>query len=179
MRFIQDLSPETRSLLHRLYKQSQHHRVRQRAHCIILSSQGITTTTLMAIFSVDRITIYNWFDSWEAYHFAGLYDKKRCGRPPKLTEEERDKAQHYVVQHPRDIKKVVYLLEQDTSKRVSTKTIKRLVKKNRYVWKRIKKAPEKSPDPQQYERSKAFIQRLQAQEACGISELWYFDVSGL
>jgi len=51
-------------------------------------------------------------------------------------------------------------------------------KKNRYVWKRIKKAPEKSPDPQQYERSKALIQRLQAQEACGISELWYFDGSG-
>jgi len=83
----------------------------------------------MAIFSVDRITIYNWFDAWEAYHFAGLYDKKRWGRPPKLTEEEQDKAQHYVEQHPRDIKKVVDLLAQDTSKRVSTKTIKRLVKK--------------------------------------------------
>lgn len=129
MRFIQNLSPETRSLLHRVYKESQHHRVRQRAHCILLSSQGINTTTLMAIFSVDRITIYNWFDAWEAHHFAGLYDKKRCGRPPKLTDEEQDKAQHYVEQHPRDIKKVVYLLEQETSKRVSTKTIKRLVKK--------------------------------------------------
>jgi transposase len=129
MRFMQDLSPETRSLLHRLYKQSQHHRVRQRAHCIILSSQGRTPTTLMAIFSVDRITLYNWFDAWEAYHFAGLYDKKRCGRPPKLTEEEQAKAQHDVEQHPRAIKKVVYLLAQETSTCVSTKTIKRLVKK--------------------------------------------------
>ena len=83
----------------------------------------------MAIFSVDRITIYNWFDAWEAHHFAGLYDKKRCGRPPKLTDEERKKAQHYLEQHPRDIRKVVHLLEQDTAKRVSPKTIKRLVKK--------------------------------------------------
>jgi len=83
----------------------------------------------MAIFSVDRITIYNWFDAWESHHFAGLYDKKRCGRPPKLTDEEQKKAQHYVEQHPRDIRKVVHLLEQETSKRVSTKTIKRLVKK--------------------------------------------------
>jgi transposase len=49
-----------------------------------------------AIFSVDRITIYHWFDAWEAHHFAGLYDKKRCGRPPKLTDEEQHKAQHYV-----------------------------------------------------------------------------------
>ena len=115
MRFIQDLSPETCHLLHRLYKESQHHRVRQRAHCILLSFQGINTTALMAIFSVDRITLYNWFDAWEAYHFAGLYDKKRCGRPPKLTEEEQGKAQHYLEQYPRDIRKVVHLVEQETS----------------------------------------------------------------
>jgi transposase len=129
VRFIQNVSPETRHLLQRIYKESQHHRVRQRAHCILLSSQGINTTALMAIFSVDRITLYNWFDAWEAQHFAGLYDKKRGGRPPKLTDEEQNKAQAYLEQHPRDIKKVVHLLEQDTSKRVSTKTIKRLVKK--------------------------------------------------
>jgi len=83
----------------------------------------------MTIFSVDRITIYNWFDAWELHHFAGLYDKKRCGRPPKLTDAEQKKAQHYLEQHPRDIRKVVHLLEQETSKHVSTKTIKRLVKK--------------------------------------------------
>src|SRR2546427_11244351 len=70
-----------------------------------------------------------YYSVWESHHFAGLYDKKRCGRPPKLTDEEQNKAQHYLEQHPRDIRKVVHLLEQDTSKRVSTKTIKRLVKK--------------------------------------------------
>lgn len=129
VRFIQNLSPETRNLLHRLYKESQYHRVRRRAHCLLLSFQGINTTTLMAIFSVDRITIYNWFDAWDARHFAGLYDKKGRGRPPKLTEEEQHKAHQYLAQHPRDMKKVVYLVEQETSKRVSTKTIKRLVKK--------------------------------------------------
>ena len=143
MRFIQNLSPETRNLLHRIYKESQHHRVRQRAHCILLSSQGINTTALMAIFSVDRITIYHWFDAWESQHFAGLYDKKRCGRPLKLTEEEQNKAQYYLGQHPRDIKKVVYLLEQDTSKRVSTKTIKRLVKKTAMSGSVSKRLPRK------------------------------------
>jgi hypothetical protein len=52
------------------------------------------------------------------------------------------------------------------------------LEKNRYVWKRIKKAPEKSPDPQQYERSQTLIQRLQDQESHGLCEVWYFDVSG-
>jgi hypothetical protein len=52
-------------------------------------------------------------------------------------------------------------------------------KKNRYVWKRIKKAPEKRPDPQQYERCKVLSTHLQQQEAHGVCELWYFDVTGL
>jgi hypothetical protein len=38
--------------------------------------------------------------------------------------------------------------------------------------------PEKSPTPQQYERSKALIQRLQDRESSGMCELWYFDVTG-
>ena len=83
----------------------------------------------MDIFDVDRLTIYHWFDAWEAYHFAGLYDHKGRGRHPKLALEEQTKAQQYIAQYPQDMKKVVHLLEQETSKRVSTKTIKRLLKK--------------------------------------------------
>ena len=129
MRFIHDLSPETQHLLRRCYKESKHHRVRQRAQCILLSFDGRTTTDLMDIFDVDRLTIYHWFDAWEAYHFAGLYDHKGRGRRPKLTIEEQTKAQQYIEQYPQDMKKAVHLLEQETSKRVSTKTLKRLLKK--------------------------------------------------
>jgi Homeodomain-like domain-containing protein len=74
MRFIRDLSPETQHLLRRCYKESQHHRVRQRAQCILLSFDGRTTTELMDIFHVERLTIYHWFDAWETRRFAGLYD---------------------------------------------------------------------------------------------------------
>jgi transposase len=83
----------------------------------------------MKVFDVDRLTIYNWFNAWEERHLAGLYDQKGRGRPPKLTSEEQEKAQQYITQHPKDIKKVVHIIEQETAKRVSTKTIKRLVKK--------------------------------------------------
>jgi transposase len=129
VRFIQDVRPETQKTLRRFYKQSQHHRVRQRAHCILLSSQGMTIQDLMKVFDVDRLTIYHWFDAWEARHLAGLYDHKGRGRPPKLTSEEQAKIPQYIAQHPQDMKKVVHIIEQETSKRVSTKTIKRVVKK--------------------------------------------------
>jgi transposase len=129
MRFIHDLSLETQHLLRRCYKESLHHRVRQRSHCILLSFYGKTTNDLMQIFDVDRLTIYHWFDAWETRRFAGLYDHKGRGRHPKLTMEEQAKVQEYIEQYPQDMKKVVHLLEQETAKRVSTKTINRLLKK--------------------------------------------------
>jgi transposase len=129
MRFIRDLSPETQRLLRRCYKESQHHRVRQRAHCILLSFGGQTTTELMHIFAVERLTIYHWFNAWEQRRFVGLYDHAKCGRPLKLTAAEQEHAQQYITQYPQNMKKVVHLLEQETSKQVSTKTIKRLLKK--------------------------------------------------
>jgi transposase len=129
MRFIRVLSPETQHLLRRCYKESKHHRVRQRAHCILLSFDGKSIKELMHIFRVERLTISHWFEAWETCHFAGLYDHKRCGRPPKLTEAEQEQAHQYMAEHPQNLKQVVHLLEQETSKRVSTKTIKRLLKK--------------------------------------------------
>jgi transposase len=132
----------------------------------------------MDIFHVERLTLYHWFDAWETRRFAGLYAHKGRGRPPKLTDAEQEKAHQYIAQHPQNMKKVVHLLEQETSKRVSTKTLKRLLKKNRHVWKRIKHAPEKSPDPVQYERSKALIHHLHTREMQGECDVWYFDASG-
>src|SRR5207302_8888525 len=78
---------------------------------------------------VDRLTIYHWLNAWETRLFAGLYDREGRGRPPKLTISEQEKVHQYLEQYPQDVKKVVHLLEQETSKRVSTNTIKRLLKK--------------------------------------------------
>jgi len=83
----------------------------------------------MHIFDVERLTIYHSLDAWESRRFAGLYDHKGRGRPPKLTEEEQEKAYQYIGQYPQNMKKVIHLIEQETSKCVSTKTIKRLLKK--------------------------------------------------
>src|SRR6266850_2080188 len=119
MRVLHDVSAETRHVLQRLSMESQHQRVRQRTHCLVLSCQGFNTTALRALFSVHRLTIYHWVDAWEAHHCAGLYDQKRCGRPPKLTAEDQDQAQHSLTQHPSESSKGVHLVEQATSKLVS------------------------------------------------------------
>jgi len=65
MRFIHDVSNETVHVLQRFHKQSCHHRVRQRAHCILLSFQGDPTNDLADIFHVVFAS-----HSWEINHIV-------------------------------------------------------------------------------------------------------------
>ena len=116
--------------------------------------------------------------NYETEHLVGFYDQPGAGRRPTLSLDEQQKVQQYLQDSPKDFKKVVHQLEQETKKRVSTKTIQRLMKKNRYVWKRMRKAPAKSPDPHKYERSKVCMHQLQQREAVGACALWYFDGTG-
>jgi len=62
MRFIRDLTFDTAKLLNRIYKESRHYQVRQRAHCILLSYKGVTIPELIEFFQVSRRTIYNWMN---------------------------------------------------------------------------------------------------------------------
>lgn len=130
MRFMRELSPETQRLRRRCSQESQHHRVRQRAHCILLSGEGKTTKERMPIFAVARLTISHWFKAWERRHFAGLYDHAGRGRPHKLTAAEQEQAHQYMAQPPQNLQKVAQLIAQETANRVSTQTLKRLLKKS-------------------------------------------------
>jgi len=106
MRFVEDVSQETISMLQRIYKQSKHHRVRQRAQCLLLSYHGSTTTQLMKIFQVDRITIYHWFNAWETRHLPGLYDKAKQGRPQKCTPEQKEYIRQWAKAFPKNLNQV-------------------------------------------------------------------------
>ena len=80
MRYIKGLTKDTAKLLKRIYKQSQYHQVRQRAHCILLSYQKYKISELIEIFRVSRNTIYNWLNNWESLGLVGLYDRGGRGR---------------------------------------------------------------------------------------------------
>ena len=122
MRFIENVSQETLSMLQRIYKHSKHHRVRQRAHCILLSFQHHTTTELVNIFQVDRITIYHWFDAWESRHLAGLYDHAKPGRPPKCTSEQKAHIRQWAKEFPKNLNKIRTLVAEHFDLRLSKQT---------------------------------------------------------
>jgi len=129
------------------------------------------------LYQVDQRRVSAWMERRQTWGFVGLYDRPRSGRPPLFNAAEQQQVYEYLGDSPKDIKKVAEAMEQKTSKRVSTKTIKRLIKKSS-IWKRIKKSPAQRPEPQQYSRKQEMIARLQARESHGECALWYLDGAG-
>ena len=178
MKYVAPLTDVEIQTLHEMHRYHPSRRARMRAHSLLLSHQGVSMPHIAHIYQVDYRSVSSWIDQWQTRGLVGLYDQPGAGRRPTLSLDEQQKVQQYLQDSPKDLKHVVHQLEQETGKRVSTKTIKRLIKKNRYVWKRIRKVPAKSPDPHKYERSKLFIHQLQQREAAGECALWYFDGTG-
>ena len=126
MRFIENVGQETIRMLQRIYKQSKHHRVRQRAHCILLSFQRHTTTELVEIFQVDRMTISHWFHAWESRRLTGLYDQAKQGRPAKCPPEQKAQMRTWAKACPKNLNKIAVFVAEHFDIRMSRSTLKRL-----------------------------------------------------
>jgi transposase len=178
MRFIQGLNCETTKLLQRIYKESKHHKVRQRSQCILLSYQGYMANELAHIFKVNRITIYSWLDDWESRHFSSLYAKKGRGRPSKLNRDQKEKVREWSKQYPKNLNKMVDLIKQEFGLETSKSTIKRILKSFQLSWRRIRKQVKGKPNPEIYEKRKKDLEILIEEDKQGIIDLRYFDESG-
>ena len=166
MKYVTPLSDAEIETLQQMHAHHPSRRARMRAHSLLLSHQRYTIPHIARIYQVDQRRVSAWIDRWQAWGLVGLYDRPRSGRPPIFTAEEQQKVYEYLDDSPKDVKKVVEAMEQKTQKRVSTKTIKRFIKKS-HIWKRIKKAPAQAPEPHKYSRSQAMIARLQPVKAKG------------
>jgi transposase len=130
MKYVTPLNEIEIQTLHEMHRHHPARRARMRAHSLLLSHQGVAIPHIAQLYQVDRRCVSCWIDRWHTQGLVGLYDKPGAGRPPTLSVDEQQKVQQYLQQYPKDLKRVVYQLEQETAKRVSTKTIKRLLKKS-------------------------------------------------
>jgi len=138
VRYVGHLTDEQRQGLEMTLKQDSSSRARARAHSILLSSRGTTINEIAAIYQVDRDTVSSWLKNWEEQGTDSLHDKPRSGRPSKLTPEEQELALDYLKENPRSLKQVVDRIERQTAKRISISALKRLAKKARLRWKRVR-----------------------------------------
>ena len=83
-RFVTALSEEERRQLEDLHRAGRSHRVRQRAHALLLSAQGYTLDQAADILRVDRDAVSRTPDRWEEGGATALAEGPRLGRPPKV-----------------------------------------------------------------------------------------------
>jgi transposase len=178
MRFSREVFPETQRLLQRLYRQSRHHQVRQRAHCILLSSQDYSIAQLMEIFSVSRKTLYNWFNNWEAQGVLGLYNRPGRGRKNTFSPEQIAQIRAWVQQQPKQLKQVVQKVQAEWDISISTKTIKRVLKVVQMSWHRFRRVVGGQPNAQEYDQKQRQLEALKQLEDQGELELYYLDEAG-
>ena len=160
MKHVTPLTKESIITLQELYKYGPCHRLRQRAHILLLSDKGFSIDELSHVTDLDRDTISLTLDCWEEKGLGGLYDKPGRGRKPIYTELEQAIIAEKLEQTPRQIKKIRADIANQTGKSASVDTIKRIVKRQGMIWKRLQKEPAKHPDPVEYTLKKQKLESL-------------------
>lgn len=178
MPLTREIGPETQHLLERLYRQSHHHRVRQRAHCLLLRSQGMKPADLRAIFPVTEKTLYNWFNAWNKNGLVGLYDRSGRGRNPKLNAEQKAQVKAWVLASPRQLKAVVEKVKETWNIEVSTDTLKRVLKACQMRWRRMRRVTAKRPPQEEYAHKQAALDILKTLDTADQIDLYYMDETG-
>jgi transposase len=130
MKYVKPLNDHEIETLAQMHRYHPARRPRMRAHSLLLSHQGASIPQIARMYQVDRRSVSSWIDRWHGQGLVGLYDQPGAGRRPTLNDEEQQKVQQYLHQYPKDLKRVVYEIAQETTKRISTKTVKRIIKKN-------------------------------------------------
>lgn len=178
MIFFREINPLSAKLLERIYRCSRHHQVRQRAHCLLLASQGVKVEELMRTFQISYVTVYNWFNRWESAGVVGLYNQPGQGRKPTFSSEQKSKIIEWATQSPRQLKKVVHQVKEEWGVEISTRTIKRILTMFHMSWHRMRRGVGGEPNPEEYQQKKAELEELKHKDSKGEINLYYLDESG-
>jgi transposase len=172
MRYIA-VSEEERITLGELFKNHWNARQRMRAHALLLSERRFKINDIANIYWVDRDTVSSWFDHWEQLGIVGLQDDPRPGRPQKLGPEEQVRVRKLFEVHARSLKTIVGEVLKETGKPVSTDTIKRIGRKGKLLWKRVRTSLRAKRDPVAFAQAKEELQALHLRHTKGEIDLYF------
>lgn len=151
-----------------------------RAHAILLSARGYSIAQIAHIYEQDRDRVSRWLDWWDEYQYDGLADDPRSGRPALLADEESKKVCEIVDQSPRCLKTACHQIEQQLKKIVSRDTLKRVLKKAGYSWKRVRRSLRSLRNEEDFRAAQEHLD--QWRQACADAgyefDLIYFDEAG-
>ena len=179
-KFVKPLTTAQREQLSALMKSAAPQRTRMRAHAVLLSERRYSLEQIADIYQVDRDRVSQWLEWWEAEQVAGLDDGPRSGRPPKLTESERQEALTIALQEPRTLKTGLKRIADALGKLISGETLRTLLRAEQYVWKRMRRSTRTLRDETEFRAAEAELAQLRATALGSKSpfDLWYYDEAG-
>jgi hypothetical protein len=125
-----------------------------------MSNNKFTIDEIAKTMSLDRDTISSVIDSWRSIGLRGLYDDHRSGRPPIFTLDEEEKIIKSIDTDPRSLRNTTSEINKVTGKNASTHTVKRVLKKHKKIWKRMKKTLAGKPEKEAVEKAEKDIAEL-------------------
>jgi transposase len=84
-------------------------------------------------------TIFNWIKAWDKNGLIGLYNRKGQGRKPTFNQEEKAYLKSWGEENPKNLKKVLGKIEEKWQKKISKKTLTRILKSLKMSWHRMRK----------------------------------------
>jgi len=129
MRYISNLNNNTVKELKKIVKNGTTLQIRQRAHAILLSNDGITVKEICKIFDKSSRTLYRWFDRFKEEQIEKLADEKGRGRKAALNENDIENVKKLI--QTNSIKETCNILNNESNrvKNVSPQILKRYLKK--------------------------------------------------
>ena len=129
MRYISNLNNNTVKELKKIVKNGTSLQIRQRAHTILLSNDGITVKEICKIFDKSSRTIYRWFNRFKDEQIEKLADEKGRGRKAALNENDIENVKKLISTN--SIKETCNILNNEPNrvKKVSPQILKRYLKK--------------------------------------------------
>jgi transposase len=177
-KFVKPLTGSENDELRSIYKNHSSCSVRIRAQALLLSHRGFDINTISTIFDVHRNTVSRWIDQWNERQIDGILTCEGQGRPRIFSEDEEKTLILTLANGPRSLKRVAVQMEEETGKKASIWTLKRVVKDFDKCWKRIRKTVFGRPDPDEYKALSKKLSELIERDKNGQIDLIYFDESG-
>jgi len=125
MRYINNLKDNKVKKLKKIVKNGKTLQIRQRAHAILLSNEGITVKEICKIFDKSSRTVYRWFDRFKEEEIEKLADKKGRGRKATLNENDIENVKKLISRN--SIKETCNILNNEPNrvKKISPQILKR------------------------------------------------------
>lgn len=132
------LTVEEKSQLQSLERFDPNWRVRERVKTVLLLSQGQTCLEVASQVGIHFRTVSYTRQSWLQEKFASLRDKPRCGAPFKMSADERSKVVQWAEALPLSATELLARHLDAGGVPVHAQTIKSLLRKEDFVWKRTR-----------------------------------------